>query len=250
MSVRTSSAVAKSLAAAVLTGGLLTAGVTPAAAVVSVAPAADPAPATVTVTGEGSASTAPDMAVLTAGVEVTEPTAKEALAAQSAASAELLAALRKQGIADRDVQTESLSLNAVYQQDTAGGQAKLTGYQAGQAFSVKIRDIRKVGAVIQAAMDATGDAGRVNGVAFDVADPAALQTAARKAAAHDAHDKAAQHAKLAGRRLGRLVSLTEGESGRPRPVAMPAVAYDKESVPVAPGEIEDQIQVTAVYELN
>ncbi|GAA1361267.1 SIMPL domain-containing protein [Streptomyces beijiangensis] len=250
MSVRTSSAVATSIAAALLAGGLLTAGASPAAAVTRVAPAADPAPATVTVTGEGAASATPDMAVLGAGVEATKPTAKEALAAQSAAAAKLLAALRKQGVAERDVQTEGLSLSAVYQQDQAGGPAKQTGYLAGQSFSVTIRDIGKVGAVVQAAADATGDAGRITGVSFDVADPGALQTVARKAAVRDAHDKAAQHAELAGRKLGRLVSLTEGESGRSRPAAMPAAAFDKESVPVAPGQVEDRITVTAVYELD
>ncbi|MER5886393.1 SIMPL domain-containing protein [Streptomyces sp. NPDC001941] len=254
MTVRTPKALAAhSLAAAVVAGGLLVAGAAPAvAAQQSVAPAAAavaPQPTTVTVTGEGSASAAPDMSVVTLGVDVTRPSAKEALDAQSAAAEALLAAVRKQGVQDRDIRTESLSLNAVQQTDKDGN-TKLTGYQATQVFSVKVRSIKKTGSVLQAAMDAAGDAGRVHGVAFDVADNQGLRAKARRAAHTDAHDKALQHARLSGMKLGRLVSLSEADGGRPRPVAMPAVAFDKEGVPVAPGEIEDQVSVTAVYELR
>ncbi|MFI6638335.1 SIMPL domain-containing protein [Streptomyces sp. NPDC050504] len=256
MSVRNSTPrVAQYLAAAAVTGGLLLAGAVPAVAATGAARtgAASPAAhadrqvATVTVTGEGSASAAPDMAVLTAGVEVTRPTAKEAMAAQSSAAEALLAAIRAQGVADRDVRTDSLSLNAAYQHED--NTSKLVGYQASQIFSIKVRDIGKTGAVIQAATDAAGDAGRVHSVSFDVSDSKALRTKARKAANEDARDKAEQLARNTGHKLGRLVSISEADGGAPSPVAMPAVAFDKEGVPVAPGEVEDRVTVTAVYEL-
>lgn len=207
------------------------------------------APTTVTVSGSGRASAAPDVAVVSVGVEATRKTAKEAMAAQNAAAKALLDALRQQGIADRDIRTESLSLSPVYTQ-SAGGESKVTGYQAGQSFSVKVRDVDKAGQIVGVVNDATGDAGRVNGVSFDVSDPTALRAKAREAAFRDAHDKAAQHAELSGHRLGRLVSLTEGESARPGPGALPSAPADGgESVPLAPGEIEEHVTVTAVYEL-
>ncbi|MEV3853660.1 SIMPL domain-containing protein [Streptomyces sp. NPDC050095] len=251
MSVRTRHCAA--LAVALLAVGLPA---VPAVAAQGAPPAASavaPRPTTLTVTGEGLASAAPDMATVTAGVEVKGGTAKEALAAQSRAADALLAAVHKAGVADRDVRTESLSLSAVYETGPEPGAApKLTGYQAAQGFSVKVRALKKTGAVIQAIVDATGDAGRVNAVVFDVADPSRLRADARAAAHADAHEKAVQYAELSGRKLGRLVSLDEGASGRPRPVAMPAVAFDESAakVPVAPGEIEDEVSVTAVYELN
>ncbi|MGW7412584.1 SIMPL domain-containing protein, partial [Streptomyces sp. NPDC054863] len=204
---------------------------------------------TVTVTGSGAATAAPDLAIVNVGVEATRPTAKQALAAQSAAAKALLAAVKAQGVADRDVRTESLSLNAVHSYEN--GVAKLTGYQASQSFSVKVRALSRTGAVIQAAMDAAGEAGRISGVTFDVADPAALRAVARKAAFEDARSKAAQHARLSGRELGRLISIVESDAGRPTPVDVPpGAAADEPSVPVAPGQIQDEVTVTAVYELD
>ncbi|MBT2487968.1 SIMPL domain-containing protein [Streptomyces sp. ISL-96] len=245
--------VTTALTAAALTGGLLIGAAAPA---FGAAPAREAAPAsaavadatTVSVSGEGRASAAPDMAVLTAAVEATEPTAKRALAAQSAAADALLAAARKQGIADRDVRTEGLSLNAVYQQTDRA--SKLTGYQAGQSFSVKIRDIARTGAVVEAVTHAAGDVVRVNGVTFDVADPSALRARARDAAHADARAKAEQYARLSGRRLGRLVSLAETGSGAHRPLNVPGAAFDEGKVQVAPGEVRDEVTVTAVYELD
>ncbi|MER7516532.1 SIMPL domain-containing protein [Streptomyces sp. NPDC126499] len=247
---------ALALAAGAALGGLLLAGAA-AAPVFAAAPAATTAPAavrpatpaTVTVSGSGRAAAAPDVAVVSVGVEATRKTAKEAMAAQSTAAKALLAALREQGVADRDIRTESLSLSPVYAQ-TGGGESKVTGYQAGQGFSVKVRDIDRTGQIVGAVSEATGDAGRINGVVFDVADPTALRARAREAAYRDAHQKAAQHARLSGHRLGRLVSLTEGEAVRPAPGAVPSAPADGgEGVPLAPGEIEEHVTVTAVYEL-
>ncbi|HET6857899.1 MAG TPA: SIMPL domain-containing protein, partial [Streptomyces sp.] len=198
MPVRTSSAptapaatstVGRSLAAAVLAGGLLAAGAAPAIAAPAATPlsALAPAASTVTVNGDGSASAAPDLAVVTMGVEVTKPTAKAASAGQSAAAKRLLDAVREQGVADRDVQTTGISLNPVH--SYADGASKLTGYQAGQTFTVKVREVDRTGALLKAVTDATGDDGRINGVVFDVSDPAALRAVAREAAYGDARDK-------------------------------------------------------------
>ncbi|MFI5805179.1 SIMPL domain-containing protein [Streptomyces sp. NPDC051561] len=252
--------VSRALTVAALTGGLLVTAALPAvaqpalgavAAGPAAAVAARPVPSTITVTGEGAATATPDLAIVNVGVETTAPTAKAALAAQTKAAGALLAAVRKAGVADRDVRTESLSLNAVYQPGKDGGSTtKVTGYQAGQTFSVRVRDLARTGSVIQAAMDAAGEAGRIGGVDFDVADPTALRTEARKAAHLDARAKAEQHARLSGRELGRLVSVNESDSGRHRPMAMPAGAFADEGVSVAPGEVRDEIVLTAVYELD
>ncbi|GAA2966106.1 SIMPL domain-containing protein [Streptomyces enissocaesilis] len=250
----------RALTAVVLTGGLLVIGgaapamAAPPSAPATVLPAAAPAApaaaaATVSVSGDGRASAAPDIAVLTAGVETTEPTAKRALAAQSAAADALLAAVREQGIDDSDVRTESLSLNAVHQH-TDRGASKPTGYQAGQSFSITIRDIGRTGAVMEAVTDATGDAGRINGVAFDVADPSALRARARQAAHAEARSKAEQYARLSGHRLGRLVSLAETGGGAHRPLDVPTAAFSEGRVPVASGEVQEEVTVTAVYELE
>ncbi|MFD9885700.1 SIMPL domain-containing protein [Streptomyces alboflavus] len=210
-----------------------------------------PTPSTVTVTGTGSASAVPDLAVVGMAVEVTAPTAEKALAAQHAAANALLGALRGQQVAERDVRTDSLELSAVYEDGGGGGTSKLTGYRAAQSFSVKVREPRRTGRVIKAAVAAAGDAVRVNGVTFDLADARPLRAKAREAAHADARSKAEHYAALTGRELGRLVSLTEAESGNPRPLTVSPSAFAKqEGVPVAPGEIQDSVSVVAVYELQ
>ncbi|WP_405859432.1 SIMPL domain-containing protein [Streptomyces sp. NBC_00090] len=254
-SARTSASVrtARLIAAAAVLGGLLVGTTAPALAAApersSLRTAARAAaPATVSVTGSGRVAAAPDLAILSVGVEATRKTAKEAMAAQSTAAKSLLEVLREQGIADRDIRTDSLSLGPVYTQN-ADGESKVTGYQAGQSFSVKVRDLDRTGQFIGAVNDATGDAVRINGVAFDVADPSALRAKAREAAYEDAYEKASQHARLSGHRLGRLVSLSEGDSVRPGPGAAAAMPADEPGVPLAPGEIEEQVTVSAVFEL-
>ncbi|MFE6712065.1 SIMPL domain-containing protein [Streptomyces sp. NPDC057695] len=254
MTIRRPSAArtARLLAATAVLGGLLAGTAAPALAAgpgrTVPRTARVEAPATVTVSGQGRASAAPDLAILSIGVEAIRPTAKEAMAAQHTAAETLLAVLDRQGIAERDIRTDSLSLSPVYTQN-AQGESKVTGYQAGQSFSVKVRELDRAGQVIGAVNDATGDSGRINGVVFDVADPSALRAKAREAAYRDAYDKAAQHARLSGHKLGRLVSLSEGESARPGPGAAPGVAHDETGVPLAPGEIEEQVTVSAVFEL-
>lgn len=241
------------LTATVVLGGLLVGTAAPALAAGPERTALrtavlEAAPATVSVSGSGRAAAAPDLAILSVGVEATRKTAKEAMAAQNAAAKALLEVLRKEGIEDRDIRTDSLSLAPVYTQNTAG-ESKVTGYQAGQSFSVKVRDLDRTGQVIGAVNEATGDDGRVNGVVFDVADPSALRVKAREAAFQDAYEKASQHARLSGHRLGRLVSLSEGDSVRPGHGALPSMPADEPGVPLAPGEIEEQVTVSAVFEL-
>lgn len=241
------------VAGAVL-GALTLAGAAPALAAPALvsAPATAsvraPAPATLTVSGTGRAGAAPDIAVISVAVEARAKTGQEAMEAQSRAAEKLFAALRKQSVADRDIRTQNLSLFPVYTQAT-NGESKVSGYQASQSVSATIRDVDRAGRVVGAVTEATGDAGRVDGVSYDVADPGALRSRARELAHKDAHDKAAQHARLSGHRLGRLVSLTETESGRPGAGAAADMPAPAPGVPLAPGEIEEQVTVSAVYEL-
>lgn len=207
-------------------------------------------PGTVAVSGHGTASAVPDIAVINLGVEVKKPTATEATAAQASTAQALLDAVRAQGVSDRDIRTERVWLNPVYENNQAND-SQLAGFQAGQSFSVKVRDVKKTAAILRAAVDAAGDAGRINGVAFDVEDRTMLRSRARATAFKDAHAKAAQYAELSGHPLGRLVSVDEagGAGGSPVPIPTSAVA-DGAQVPVAPGEIKDEVVVRVVYQLD
>lgn len=121
----TTARTARLLAAIAVLGGLLVGTAAPALAAApdgtalrTAARAA--APATVSVSGTGRAAAAPDLAILSVGVEATRKTAKEAMAAQNTAAKALLDVLHKQGIEDRDIRTDSLSLSPVYTQSPEG----------------------------------------------------------------------------------------------------------------------------------
>ncbi|MFD5514349.1 SIMPL domain-containing protein [Streptomyces sp. NPDC127051] len=204
---------------------------------------------TVSVLGHGEASAVPDMAVLSAGVEVTKPTAKEALDSQGAIAKAVLDAVRARGLTDKDIRTEAMSLNPVYTYNDAG--AQLAGYQASQAFSLKIHKLDKADEVVEAVVNASGNAGRINGIAFEAENTKALREEARMQAFWDAHDKAEQYADLSGLRLGRALSIDEtsdnhfykggGETGAPARTA---------GAPIAPGEIHGKVDTTVVFEIK
>ncbi|WP_323376932.1 SIMPL domain-containing protein [Streptomyces smaragdinus] len=206
-----------------------------------------PEPVTVAVTGEGSATSPPDAAVLNAGVEVTGETVAAAMAAQNTAARAFLDAVAAQGIADGDVRTDGMFLGRVDPPFNPDGST--TGYRAGQSFTVTVRDIARIGDVITAVSEATGNAGHINGISFDVADRHALEARARVEAFADARAKAEQYAVLAGGEVGRLVSVSEDGAFVPPAFRLPPSGAG-ETVPVAPGEVTSTVTVYAVYELT
>jgi len=198
----------------------------------------------VTVTGEATVAVAPDTAMIRIGVTSQEKTAREAGEANAKQMTAVLAAIKDAGIAERDIQTSRLSLQPQYDPNKSGT-ARLTGFQATNQVTVRIRDIDKLPAVLDRAIAA--GANEMSGIEFVVSEQSKLLDQARDDAIADARRKAELYAKAAGAKLGRVVSITEeGSSPPPRPIqAMRAGA-----VPVAPGEQTLRAVVTVSYELG
>lgn len=152
---------AQSLTAAFIAAGLLMAGTVPATA----ATAPTSAPTSDAVTGEVRAA-APQMAIIGMTIEVVKPSAQGALAAQSAATRAVLDAVRRQGVHDRDIRTERVSLVPVYEYSD-DGTSKLIGYQASETLSVTVRNAENTDAVVEAATDAGGGAIHIDGVVVE-----------------------------------------------------------------------------------
>jgi hypothetical protein len=197
----------------------------------------------VTVTGEATVAVAPDTAMIRIGVTSHDKTAREAGEVNAKQMTAVLAAIKEAGIADRDIQTSRLSLQPQYDPNKAGT-ARLTGFQATNQVTVRIRDIDKLPAVLDRAIAA--GANEMSGIEFVVSEQSKLLDQARDDAIADARRKAELYARAAGAKLGRVVSITEeGSSPQPRPIqAMRAGA-----VPVAPGEQTLRAVVTVSYEL-
>jgi uncharacterized protein YggE len=213
------------------------------AATVALAPARA-AERLVTVTGEATVAVAPDAAVIRIGVNSQDKTAREASEANAKQMTAVLAAIKDTGIADRDIQTSRLSLQPQYDPNK-GGTARLTGFQATNQVTVKIRDIDKLPALLDRAIAA--GANEMSGIEFVITEQSKLLDRARDDAIADARRKAELYAQAAGSKLGPVVSITEeGSAAPPRPMqAMRAGA-----VPIAPGEQTLRAMVTVSYELS
>lgn len=208
----------------------------------------------VTVTGTGRVTGRPDTLAATVGVEVTEDTIAAALEGANAAAEDLFAALNEAGVEQADIQTVDVSVQPRYTEPTEeGGQPEVTGYTARNLVRVTLRNIDAAGQILQEAVTAVGDAARLQGLSFELQDNDALLQEARAAAFADARAKAEQYAELAEISLGGLVSISEGVATPPRPQQFAADAAATEAggeIPVAPGEQEVRVSVTAVWALQ
>jgi uncharacterized protein YggE len=198
---------------------------------------------------DGEVRVAPDMATITLGVSTQAPTAQAAMAANASQMTAVTAALHKQGLADRDIQTSNINLNAQYVY-AENQPPKLTGYQASNQVTVRVNDLTKLGGSIDAVVGA--GANQVQGISFGLKDPHAAEDQARLKAAKALAAKADLYAGATGYKIGRLVNLSEsGGYAPPQPMPMMAARFAKaESTPVSAGELSVRIEVSGQYELT
>ena len=242
----------KSLIRAAMIGALLT--TTAAAAQAQQAPpGADSMfrATTLNLAAHGEVRTAPDMATITIGVMTEAKTAQEAMRANAAKMTQVVASLRTQGVAERDIQTSSLNLNPQYRY-VENRAPELTGYQASNNVTIRVMDIARLGQALDASVSV--GANQIHGVSFGLKDPAAAEDQARRKAVQALSAKADLYAGATNHRIGRLVNLTEGggySAPPPMPMQMARAGFAKdESTPVSGGEILVRIDVSGLYELT
>lgn len=205
---------------------------------------------TFTLSASGEVRIAPDMATITTGVQTQAPTAAEAMAQNRTQMNQVIAALRRQGIEERHIQTAGLNLNAVYDYPQ-NEQPRLRGYQASNQVTIQVHDLDNLGRAIDAVVAA--GANQINGVAFGLSDPRAAEDQARVAAVRALQAKAQLYAEATGMRLVGLRTLSEGGGYQPQPPVMYAraeMAMDSGgATPVQGGELVVRIDISGVYEV-
>jgi len=206
-------------------------------------------PHTVTVTGEGEIKAVPDEAILSAGVTTEAATAGDALAANRRAMNAVFSELKRQGIADRSMQTSDFNVSPQYAPAKDGAPAHIVGYQVSNTLSVTVDDLGRLGPAVDALV-ASG-ANSMGGISFTFRDPKPLLRQAREAAVKDAMDRAQTYARAAGLSLGRVVEINEGGAQMPRPLIR-AMAFDgaANATPVAAGQETVSAQVTVTFEIK
>ena len=203
------------------------------------------------VSAQAEAKRVPDIALLSAGVVTQAADANAAMRANATEMTKVVAAIKAAGIAERDIQTSGVSLNPQYRY-AENQPPTITGYQANNNVNITVRDIGKVGKILDALV-ATG-ANQVNGPSFDVDDKESAFDEARRAAVEKAKGRAEMYAKTLGLRVRRIVSISEGSGyGQPRPMPMMAMArMDKAEAdtPISPGESTLSVNLDIVFELG
>lgn len=213
------------------------------------------------VSGEGSVTAVPDVAVLSIGVEAEASTVEQAMDKAAQAMDKVVDALHHQGIADKDIKTRGFSIYPIW--DRVGwlddwledeNRERVVGYRVSNTASVKVRDIGSTGDVIDAAASAGGDLIRISGVSFTIDDPSAFEEEARAAAVADARAKAQQLARLAGVQLGKPFYISESGGYYPTywDAGMGYLESDeyRASTPISPGETEITVSIDMAFTIQ
>ena len=201
----------------------------------------DPKPGTVTANGVGSVAAIPDTATLAFGVTTEAKTAAAALSENSEIAARVIAAIKRAGVAAKDVQTQYVSLSPRY---TDRGD-DIIGYTANNTVSATVRNLQSVGAVIDAAVAA--GANNVSGPSLSRDDTDALYREALKLAVADARTKAEALAQAGRFSVGKISVVVEGSSG-PFPVAGKDTA--PVATPIEPGTQQVTASVTVTFDIT
>lgn len=196
-------------------------------------------------------NSAPDTATFSTGVETKAPTATQALRDNSQQAQKVIAKLKELGIADKDIQTTGINLNADYQYDRENETNRFVGYRVSNQVQATVHDIDNLGKILDALVTSAG-ATNLNGPHFSIDDDSAVKKLARERALANAKQQAESYAKAAGYTGVRVLSIAEGISNiSPGPMPAPRMMAAKaESVPVAPGQVGTSVNLNITYEMT
>ena len=202
------------------------------------------------ISATGEATRVPDVAIVNAGVQTRSTSATDALAQNGARMERVRAALKRAGIADRDIQTSNISLNPEYRYADNQPPA-LTGYTASNQVNVRFRDIRNTGKILDALV-AEG-ANQISGPNLTIDQPDAALDEARTKAVAVGRARAEQYARTLGMRVVRLVAVSESGGGYAPPPPMPMAVMargERDYSKIDPGEQKLSVSLGMTFELQ
>ncbi|MCC6521710.1 MAG: SIMPL domain-containing protein [Polyangiaceae bacterium] len=231
-------------------GALGTTGCTPAAApstpgstlLVSESPG-------IVVAGRGELDVAPDVALVTLGVEVTKKTVAEARDAAAEDAGRVIDALARHGVVKKDVQTSGLEIAPRYEYGPEG-RTTLVGYGVSHTLTVKVRALGELSRLLDDAVTAGGDSVRLQGVRFELEDPTTARRRARELAMQDARRRAEELAALSGAALGSPISIEETQYQPPVYPMRGMLDAAAKATPVEAGTSLVAIDVRARWEIR
>jgi len=204
------------------------------------------------ISAEAEIKSVPDIATVSTGVTTIEPTPTKALQENSVKMDAVYKALTAAGIAAKDIQTSDMSVTPQYAQSLTNKTPRITAYQVDNNVSVVIRNIKNIGAVLDALI--ANGANQLNGPEFSLEDKSPALDEARKSAMAKAQKSAAVYAAAAGLKIKRIISISEQGGFVPRPMRAPRpmmamASMSSASAIVSAGEVTTDITVNVEYEL-
>lgn len=206
---------------------------------------------TLSISAEGSVNREPDIAFLNTGVQTQGETAQAAMSANATAMNGVFDALDAANIDRSDMQTSNFSLQPQYDYSNrqSGQPPRLTGYQASNQLTVRVRDLDNLGETMDALVGAGGNT--FSGLNFALEDDRAAKNAARDIAMKEAITRAELYAAASGYEVARVVTISESGGFSPQPMAMMAEARSVDrSTPIASGEVGYSVTVNVTFELR
>ncbi|MGM0846293.1 MAG: SIMPL domain-containing protein [Bacillota bacterium] len=202
---------------------------------------------TVTVTGEKTIDVMPDMAIAQIGAVTSDKELTEAQRMNTEISMSILNSFKQNGIDDKDVQTSTYQIYPQY--DYQDGKQIFQGYEVIQVFSVKIRDIEKIGEIIDDAVHSGANV--IERVQFAIADPGVFYQQALTEAYEDAYEKAQVLAASSGTTLNPVPLEINEDSSIPMipPPGKAFVLAAESTAPIQPGEVGITARLTVKYKL-
>jgi uncharacterized protein len=209
---------------------------------------------TLSLTASGEVMREPDIAFISSGVTTEAATAGEAMETNRARMNGVMEALKKAGIAERNIQTSNFSLQPRYEyekKDNRNNKRILVGYQVSNQVTAKVTELDRLGATLDGLVEAGGNT--FSGLRFALEDDSEARNEARRLAVLEAMSRAEIYAETAGYEIARIVTINEYESqGGPRPQAMMARSADlaeSAPTPISGGEVGYSVQVNVTFEL-
>ena len=193
------------------------------------------------VSGEGTISVPPDIAMLDFGVDVFASDFNTAHYNASSAMNAVITTLKTRGVSDDDIQATKFSIQPV--EDEVEGRKQLVGYRISNSATAKLRDTASVGIIIGEVIAAGGGSARINGVSFTLEDPNSKRDKALKLAVKDAEARAKHLADLYDVEVGELIYISEGALTYTAPAALAGPVTG----PISGGDVELSLSVQAAF---
>jgi len=207
--------------------------------------------------GTGEVYAKPDLALSTLSVITEAKTVDEAVSKNAEDMNEIIKLVKSQGVEEKDIKTTSFNIYPLYEYEDGGtyysGKRTLVGYEVSQSLEVKIRDLEKVGEIVQGATEA--GANQVGSLQFTIDKQEEFENQAREEAITEAKEKAKELASQLGVKLVRITNFSESNSASYRyGLGGGEESASKNSSSIVPefqtGENKIEVSVTITYEIR